>query len=113
MQQMWQNNVDERRIVETHKNETPTRINMERAKKTMKSSVAAETMETWNSKVKKLTIQGDFVGLLIVEKENVTWKSISNNIPKGVLSFALKACTNAPIIAQWLESNEVYLETRP
>ena len=94
MQQMWQNNINEGRIVETHENETPTRINMERAKKTMKSNVAAETMETWNNKVQKLTVQGNFVGLLIEEKENVTWKSISSNIPKGVLSFALKACTN-------------------
>ena len=51
-------------------------------------------MKTWNNKVSKLTIQGDFVGLLIEEQTNVTWKSISNNIPKGVLSFALKACTN-------------------
>ena len=28
------------------------------------------------------------------EKENVTWQSISNNIPRGGLSFALKACSN-------------------
>ena len=32
--------------------------------------------------------------MLIEEKSNVTWKSISNNIPKGVLSFALKASVN-------------------
>jgi hypothetical protein len=44
--------------------------------------------------VKKLTFQGDFVKLLIDEEENATWKSFSNNIPKGVLSFTLKACSN-------------------
>jgi hypothetical protein len=39
-------------------------------------------------------MQGDFVKLLIEEEENVSWKSIVNNIPKGVLSFALKATVN-------------------
>ena len=32
--------------------------------------------------------------LLAEEKENVTWKSIAFNIPKGILPFALKASTN-------------------
>ena len=32
--------------------------------------------------------------MLIEEEANVTWKSIANNIPKGVLSFALKASVN-------------------
>ena len=53
-----------------------------------------DTLANWNEKVKKLTYRGDFFNLLIEEQENVTWKSISNNMPKGSLSFALKACTN-------------------
>ena len=60
----------------------------------MKCSVKQETIQYWNTRVKKLTFQGDFVKLLIEEKENATWQSVSNNIPKGVLSFALKACSN-------------------
>jgi hypothetical protein len=48
----------------------------------------------WNSVVQKLTFQGDFVKLLIEEETNVTWKSMCNNIPRGILSFALKAATN-------------------
>ena len=28
------------------------------------------------------------------EKENVTWKSIINNVPRGILSFALNSATN-------------------
>ena len=44
--------------------------------------------------MKKLTIQGEFASLLIEEETNITWKSIINNIPKGVLSFALKATVN-------------------
>ena len=64
------------------------------AKKYMKDSVKKQTIIDWNTKVQKLTFQGDFVKLLIDEKENATWKSFSNNIPKGVLSFTLKACSN-------------------
>ena len=41
-----------------------------------------------------LTFQGDFGQLLIEEKTNVTWKSYSNNIPKGILSFAIKSSVN-------------------
>ena len=39
-------------------------------------------------------MQGDFAKLLIEEKENITWKSIINNVPRGVLSFALNSTTN-------------------
>jgi hypothetical protein len=47
-----------------------------------------------NQKVKKITLQGAFFSLLIEEQSNVGWKSISNNIPKGILSFALKSSVN-------------------
>ena len=60
----------------------------------MNLSIKEETLLYWNKKIQKLVLQGDFINLLIEEKSNVTWKSISNNIPKGVLSFALKASVN-------------------
>ena len=60
----------------------------------MKRSVQEKTLLHWNSVVQNLTFQGDFVKLLIEEKSNVTWKSMCNNVPKGVLSFAWKACVN-------------------
>ena len=59
----------------------------------MKKSVHKETL-LWNSKIEKLTMQGDFIKILAEEKENVTWQSIAYNVPKGILSFALKASTN-------------------
>ena len=60
----------------------------------MQVSVKNKTISDWNTRVQKLTFQGDFLKLLIDEEDNVTWQSISQNIPKGVLSFALKACSN-------------------
>ena len=39
-------------------------------------------------------MQGDYARLLIEEKENVTWQSIVKNVPRGVMSFALRSVTN-------------------
>ena len=63
-----------------------------KAKKQMNLSIKKETLLYWNKKkVQKLVLQEGFINLLIEEKSNLTWKSISNNKPKGVLSFALIA----------------------
>ena len=69
-------------------------FNLNKAKKATKASLKEETLTSWNDKIEKLVMQGDFVKLLAEEKENVTWKSIAFNIPKGILPFALKASTN-------------------
>ena len=45
-------------------------------------------------KIEKLVMQGDFIKLLEEEKECVAWNSIADNVPKGILYFALKASTN-------------------
>ena len=94
--QMWQSNLEADKVQAPHENDTYTmkEKKAEIAKKAMKKSIQKETVIKWNTKVKKLTFQGDFLKLLIEEEQDVTWKSISNNIPKGVLSFALKACSN-------------------
>ena len=74
---------------ETEKNKV-----IQKAKKGVNKSIKEETLALWNQKVQKLTFQGDFASLLIEEETNVTWKSIVNNIPKGVLSFTLRASVN-------------------
>ena len=96
MQQMWQDNIEQNRLQPPYEEDTfaNKRTNALNAKKAMQGSVKSKTISDWNTRVQKLTFQGDFIKLLIDEKENVTWQSISNNIPKGVLSFALKACPN-------------------
>ena len=96
MQEMWKDNIEQNRLQQTQEDDTfaTKRKNALLAKKSMQASVKSKTISDWNTKVQKLTFQGDFLKLLIDEKENATWQSISNNIPKGVLSFALKACSN-------------------
>ena len=81
-------------VTPTTETESERNILAQKAKKVMVKSVKEETLLNWNEKVKKLTFQGDFINLLIEEESNVTWKSFCHNIPKGVLSFALKACVN-------------------
>ena len=69
----------------------------------MKKSVQAETNNTWNKHIRKLTFQGDFVQLLIKEQENMSWKSICSNIPKRVLLFALKEGMEWPKNSSWVD----------
>ena len=96
MQNMWKENIEQNKIQPAQEEDSfaTKQTNAQHAKKAMQGSVKNETINNWNTRVKKLTFQGDFIKLLIDEKESVTWQSISNNIPKGVLSFALKACSN-------------------
>ena len=96
MHTLWQENIENGQLQETHKDE-PYEVKKRKvqvAKKAMQKSIKQETLECWNEKVRKLTFQGSFMDLLIEEKENVTWQSIASNVPKGVLSFALKATVN-------------------
>ena len=68
--------------------------NLNKAKKANKNTLKEESLKLWNDKVGKLVMQGDFINLLAEEKENVTWKSMVYNLPKGILPFALKATSN-------------------
>ena len=47
-----------------------------------------------NKKVEELTIQGELVKLLILEKQNVNCQSLLNNMQKGVIESALKIVSN-------------------
>ena len=93
MNDIFQENVSSGKIIYPD-NPEASKLIINRAKKAMKTSVQNQTLSHWNDRVKKLTFQGDFINLLIEEQTNVTWQSISNRIPKGVLSFALKASVN-------------------
>ena len=96
MENKWQKYQNENTIKIAHGIEPPKGNckNVLNAKKYMREEVKKQTICDWNTKVKKLTFQGDFTKLQIDEKENVLWKSFATNIPKGVLSFTLKACSN-------------------
>ena len=93
---MWQQYIEQGKVRMPHDNEAfhVTTKNTHQSKKAMLRSVKDKTLGYWNERVKSWTFQGNFIQLLIEEKENVTCQSITNNIPKGVLSFALKSSVN-------------------
>ena len=61
----------------------------------VKKSITEDIKDTWNGKVKKLLMQGDFASLLIEEKQCVTWQSIARKVPRNVMSFAARLSTNS------------------
>ena len=63
-------------------------------KEAVKLEVQFEYLETWNTRVKELIIQGDFLNLLISEQLNLSWKSLIYGVPRGVMQFAMRSSTN-------------------
>ena len=81
--------------VNTFDVEVSRTIEIPKAKTATKKSIKDEVTNLWNEKVQSLTMQGEFTKLLIEEKENVTWQSVIKNVPRGIMSFALKSVTNS------------------
>ena len=88
------------KLVEQHKIVQPTTGNISKthishAKKEIKKCIQAEVKDTWDTRVNKLVMQGNFTKLLIKENENVTWQSIARKMPRNVMAFATRICTNS------------------
>ena len=62
MEEMWQDNIEQNRLQPSHEEDTFTnkRKNALIAKKAMQGSVKSKTISDWNTRVQKLTFQGDF-----------------------------------------------------
>jgi hypothetical protein len=50
--------------------------------------------EKFNCQAEKLVFHGDLATLLSEENLDVIWKSYIYSVPKGVMSFAMRASTN-------------------
>ena len=74
--------------------EASLRHQMPKLKEAVRQEVQLNYLEKWNSKVKDLVVQGDFLNLLISEQSNVSWKSLIYGVPKGVMEFAMRSSTN-------------------
>ena len=62
MHKMWTSNIEQNRIQPSHEDDSfaVQRKNAQNAKKVMQGSVKQQTITNWNTKVQKLTFQGDF-----------------------------------------------------
>ena len=57
--------------------------------------VAKKFLDRCNEKAEALTFQGEFLQLLKQEEQDITWKSYIYAVPRGVMSFAMRASTNS------------------
>ena len=64
-------------------------------KRKINSYLEDDIVSYWEDKIKPLLIQGNFPKLLLLQEENLTWKSIMFNLPRKVLSFAVNACIDS------------------
>ena len=87
-------------IVENSQNPTKSLIitskkTINAAKKLLKKTISEDVKDKWDTRVRLLTMQGDFTNLLIEEKECVTWQSIARKVTRNVMSFAARLSTNS------------------
>ena len=60
-------------------------------KENIKQIVTTKFQCHWMEKIKSLVVQGKFLALLAEEKSDISWRSIVYNMPKKILSFAVRA----------------------
>ena len=57
----------------------------------VKNVLIVERRERWETHMKELTVQGDFLALALAEKEGMVWKSYMYDLKQGTLKFLLNA----------------------
>ena len=59
-----------------------------------KKKVASIFQKQSSEEVAKLGMQGELLALLDQEKEDIAWKATIYKVPRGVMAWAVRACTN-------------------
>lgn len=75
---------------------TPANANGKPIWKTFKTNIKHEfkskRRSQWREYVQPLAVQGNMLKLIAAEKSDLTWKSMIYNLPRNVLSFAVRSC---------------------
>ena len=74
---------------------TACRHSLPTLKKATNSVIDNRYLEKFNKQAEESAFQGEFINLMQREKLDVTWKSFIYSVPRGVMSFAMRAATNA------------------
>ena len=86
-------------------------------KEAVKKTIANEYADYYDSKVNELMMQGDFLKMLSQEEEDITWKSLIFSVPRGVLSFGIRAATNSLAtndnLVRWGKKDDVQMSSLP
>ena len=67
------------------------KLNWPKVKKILKDLAANNRLEYWREYIKPLVQQGNMLKLIHLENMDLTWKSIIFDLPRGVLSFAVRS----------------------
>ena len=68
---------------------------MPNLKKQTNEVVKKRFLDKFNVQVEATTFQGEFFYLLNLEKQDISWKSYIYAVPRGVMTFAMRASTNS------------------
>ena len=72
-----------------------SRISLPNLKKATSDIVKRKYLDKYKEKAQELTLQSEFIKLLQEEEQDATWKSYIYAVPRGVMSFAMRASTNS------------------
>ena len=75
----------------------------------VKSVLRSENREKWETHVKGLAVQGNFLALASAEKQDIVWKSYMYDLKQGTLKFLLNAAIDtlptAANLKRWKKSS--------
>ena len=57
----------------------------------VKLSISEEIQRLWNNHIQKLVVQGEFLKVLQLEEDSITWRSIMFSLPRNILQFAVNS----------------------
>ena len=63
--------------------------------RSLRSEVREERDNKWSKKAQTLLVQGEYLSMLHEQDTDLTWKSIIYNLPRRVMSFAVRASIDA------------------
>lgn len=63
----------------------------EKVKQNIKDLLSSQRSIFWKNYIQPLIVQGNFLKLIESESSDLTWRSIIYNLPRGVLSFAVRS----------------------
>ena len=74
--------------------EASTPLTMSLLKGKIQSGVQGRVNDYWREKISHYVMQGDYLALIMEERDCITWRSFLWDIPQGVLKFAINAGIN-------------------
>ena len=75
--------------------EAACRIEIPKLKKAANQIVAQRYVEIANKTAAETPFQGELLALLGQEDSDISWKSVIYSVPRGVMSWAVRSCTNS------------------